>query len=77
MPASPYLTLFLGFATVWLLTSFVTIGYRGYTIGVEQRGSIWFITVSLTPDLDWYCTKTRNCCPVQSRRCGKHVSWQR
>jgi hypothetical protein len=27
MPASPYLTFFLGFATVWLLTSFVTIGY--------------------------------------------------
>jgi|GEM_PF-2487539 hypothetical protein len=27
MPASPYLALFLGFATVWLLTSFVTIGY--------------------------------------------------
>jgi hypothetical protein len=27
MPASPYLNLFLGFATVWLLTSFVTIGY--------------------------------------------------
>jgi hypothetical protein len=37
--------------------------YRGYTIGVEQRGSIWVITVSpKTPDLPilhWYCTKTR------------------
>jgi hypothetical protein len=27
MPANPYLTLFLGFATVWLLTSFAAIGY--------------------------------------------------
>jgi hypothetical protein len=27
MPTNPFLTLFLGFATVWLLTSFVAIGY--------------------------------------------------
>jgi hypothetical protein len=27
MHTSPYLSLFLGFATVWLLTSFVAIGY--------------------------------------------------
>jgi len=27
MPANPFLTLFVGFATVWLLTSFVAIGY--------------------------------------------------
>jgi hypothetical protein len=27
MPANPFLTLFLGFAAVWLLTSFVAIGY--------------------------------------------------
>jgi len=25
--SSPYFNLFLGFATAWLLTSFVTIGY--------------------------------------------------
>jgi len=37
--------------------------YRGYTIGAEQRGSDWFITVSpKTPDLPIlhrYCTETR------------------
>jgi len=27
MPANPFLTLFLGFSTVWLLTSVVAIGY--------------------------------------------------
>jgi len=35
--------------------------YRGYTIGLEQTGSVWFITVSpKTPDLPilrCYCTK--------------------
>src|SRR5262249_620394 len=35
--------------------------YRGYTIGLEQTGSVWFITVSpKTPDLPilrFYCTK--------------------
>jgi hypothetical protein len=37
--------------------------YRGYTIGVEQKDSIWLITVSpKTPDLPilhCYCTKSR------------------
>jgi hypothetical protein len=35
--------------------------YRGYSIGLEQKGSIWFIAVSpKTPDLPilrCYCTK--------------------
>ena len=35
--------------------------YRGYTIGLEQKASVWFITVSpKTPDLPilrCYCTK--------------------
>jgi hypothetical protein len=35
--------------------------YRGYTIGLEQKASVWFITVSpRTPDLPIlrrYCTK--------------------
>jgi hypothetical protein len=37
--------------------------YRGYTIGVEQKGSIWFITIyPKTPDLPilhCYCSKAR------------------
>jgi hypothetical protein len=37
--------------------------YRGYTIGVKQEGSMWFVTVSpKTPDLPilhCYCTKSR------------------
>jgi hypothetical protein len=37
--------------------------YRGYTIGVERKGSIWFITACpKTPDLPilhCYCSKAR------------------
>jgi len=35
--------------------------YRGYAIGLQQKGSIWFITVTpMTPDLPLlrrYCTQ--------------------
>jgi hypothetical protein len=48
--------------------------YRGYTIGVEHKGSIWFITACpKTPDLPilhCYCSKAR----LQSEaHCGSKV----